>query len=108
MIDSAKLEMILDGLLKETQSGRYAEAGYNDHFNDGVYALQEALEEAGLVSENPEYDYAIRVKLSEEAHGPDVYAIHTMPNEAAAVSYKDDDRVNISAVRRVRTEWETF
>ncbi|UDL16330.1 hypothetical protein SEA_ZOOMAN_46 [Microbacterium phage Zooman] len=107
MIDRVKLEMILDGLLKEVQRGRYAEAGYNDHFNDGLYAYQEALEEAGLVADSVEYEYGIRVKLSEESHGMNVFVEQPMPNEQAALSYQDDG-VNITAVRRVKTEWETF
>lgn len=38
-------------LHKPTESGRYAEAGYNDHFNDGLDALWDALEDAGIVRE---------------------------------------------------------
>lgn len=35
----------IEALSKPTESGRYAEAGYNDHFNDGVQAAAILIEE---------------------------------------------------------------
>lgn len=35
----------LQQLTKETERGRYAEVGYNDHFNDGLSAAEDLIEE---------------------------------------------------------------
>lgn len=78
MIDEYKLEQLIDGLLKETQRGRYAEVGAADHFNDGVYALQEAMEEAGMVGGWDADDYRWAIAVGE--HG----LIFTQPNEDVA------------------------
>lgn len=52
-------EEIRRKLTKPTDSGRYAETGYNDHFNDGVDELFDALEEAGLF-EGPSVEQFVR------------------------------------------------
>ena len=49
MSDRKKLLQQIDDLKKPTEHGRYAETGYNDHFNDGVdaaYDLIDSLPEA--------------------------------------------------------------
>lgn len=55
-----------------------------------------------------EYEYGIRVKLSEEAHGPDKFVISPTPSEQVALSYRDDERTHITPVRRIKTEWTEF
>lgn len=87
----------------------YAEDDYlREHgtLNGSAYDVADRII-AYLESTTPEpvYEYGIRVKLSEESHGPDKLVIHTVPNEATAVSYKDDG-VDITAVRRTVGEWE--
>lgn len=44
MTDRKNLIEQIENLILPTESGRYAEVGYNDHFNDGVYAVQELIE----------------------------------------------------------------
>ncbi|UDL16008.1 hypothetical protein QEH42_gp210 [Microbacterium phage Pumpernickel] len=39
-----ELVQSIENLKRPTEHGRYAEAGYNDHFNDGLDAAVEAIE----------------------------------------------------------------
>lgn len=57
---SERARKIIDQVSKPTEHGRYAEAGYNDHFNDGLEAAFDALEEAGFFNDEPTTEQFVR------------------------------------------------
>jgi hypothetical protein len=52
-----------------------------------------------------EYEYGNRIRLSEEAHGPDRFVVQENMPEALARAYAAESK-HVTLVRRVKTEWE--